>query len=97
MQKGLARMILKMNNLEQKDMLELCYKANEAGVEVFIIIRECLLYLQANRFKDSIIKGISIVDRVSRAFKNFYFLNNGDEELFYFFLQIGWKEICISG
>ena len=81
--KGLpARMILKMNNLEQKDMLELLYKANEAGVEVFIIIRSvCSLLTGKPGLSDSI-KGISIVDRFLEHSRIFYFLNNGDEELF---------------
>ena len=81
--KGLpARMILKMNNLEQKDMLELLYKANEAGVEVFIIIRSVCSLLTGKPGLSDNIKGISIVDRFLEHSRIFYFLNNGDEELF---------------
>jgi polyphosphate kinase len=77
-----ARMILKMNNLEQKDMLELLYKANEAGVEVFIIIRSVCSLLTGKPGLSDNVKGISIVDRFLEHSRIFYFLNNDDEELF---------------
>lgn len=81
--KGLpARMILKMNNLEQKDMIELLYRANDAGAEVQLIIRSVCSILTGKPGLSENIHGMSILDRFLEHSRIFYFYNNGEEEIF---------------
>ncbi len=75
-----AMMILKMNNLEQKDMIDLLYKASQAGVEVKLIVRSvCSLQAGVKGLSENI-SVISIVDRFLEHSRIFYFLNEGAEE-----------------
>jgi polyphosphate kinase len=77
-----AKIILKMNNLEQKDMIDLLYKASQAGVEILLIVRSvCSLVAGVPGLSDNI-KAISIVDRFLEHSRIFYFFNEGDDEIF---------------
>lgn len=81
--KGLpAKMILKMNNLEQKDMIELLYKANDAGVDTQLIIRSVCSIITGKTGLSDHIHGISIVDRFLEHSRIFYFYNNGEEDIY---------------
>lgn len=77
-----ARMILKMNSLEDPSMIEKLYEANEAGVRIDLIIRGiCCLVPDLPAHKKNI-HAISIVDRYLEHSRVFWFYNKGEEELF---------------
>jgi polyphosphate kinase len=77
-----AKMILKMNNLEQKDMIDLLYTASQAGVEIVVIVRSvCSLRAGVPGLSENI-KAISIVDRFLEHSRIYYFYNDGQDEIF---------------
>lgn len=77
-----AKIILKMNGLEDQQMIEKLYEADEAGVEIFLIIRgiNCLVPNIEGFSKN--IKVISIVDRYLEHARVFYFHANGEDILY---------------
>ena len=78
-----AYMLLKMNSLEDPEMIEWIYKAKEAGVEVKMIVRGiCRLPLAG---ADGDIEHpyiISILDRYLEHARVYLFGNGGNEELY---------------
>ncbi len=77
-----AQIILKLNSLEDKKMIELLYKANNAGVEIKLICRGiCCLVPGVKNFSENI-SAISIVDRYLEHTRIFYFYNNGDDRIY---------------
>lgn len=81
--KGLpASLMLKMNNLEQKDMIDLLYDASKAGVKCDLIIRSVCSIITGKPGLSENIRAVSIVDRFLEHSRIFYFYNNGNEELF---------------
>jgi polyphosphate kinase len=77
-----AAMILKMNSLQDIEMIDLLYKASQAGVKIQLIIRGiCCLVPQVKGISDNI-TAISIVDRFLEHTRVFYFANNGDEDIY---------------
>jgi polyphosphate kinase len=73
---------IKINNLDDKKIIEKLYEANEAGVEIKLIVRG-MCSLKPNYSKQyKNIKVISIVDKYLEHSRIFVFNNNGDE-LFY--------------
>jgi polyphosphate kinase len=77
-----ARIILKMNSLEDKKMIQKLYDASNAGVKINLIIRGicCLIPGVAGLSKN--IKVISIVDRYLEHSRIFIFHNNGDTKIY---------------
>ncbi len=77
-----AQIILKMNSLQDREMIELLYKAGQAGVEINLIIRGiCCLVPGKEGFSENI-HAISIVDRFLEHSRIFYF-HHGGKELIY--------------
>lgn len=77
-----AYMILKMNSLVDKDMIEKLYEASQAGVQITLIIRGiCSLVTEIAGYSDNI-KAYSIVDKYLEHARVFIFGNNGDEKIF---------------
>ena len=76
-----AHMILKMNSLEDRDMICALYRASEAGVKIDLIVRGicCLVPNQPYSQNISITR---IVDSYLEHTRVWYFLNDGKEELF---------------
>ncbi len=73
-----ASMILKMNSLEDKSMIDLLYKASQAGVRIKLIIRGiCCLVPGIPNVSDRI-EAISIVDKYLEHSRVFVFNNGGD-------------------
>jgi polyphosphate kinase len=79
-QEGLpASMIIKMNSLEDTDMINQLYKASRAGVKIQLIIRGvCCLVPGVPGISDNI-EVISIVDRFLEHARVFVFHNQGND------------------
>lgn len=77
-----ANMTLKMNNLEQKDMIDLLYEASQAGVKITLIVRSVCSIVTGLTGMSENIKAISIVDRFLEHARIFYFNNDGADEIF---------------
>jgi polyphosphate kinase len=77
-----ASMILKMNSLQDMEMINLLYKASQAGVKIQLIIRGiCCLVPNIEGISDNI-TAISIVDRFLEHARVFYFNNGGEEDIY---------------
>jgi polyphosphate kinase len=77
-----AYMVLKMNSLVDKDMIEKLYEASQAGVTITLIIRGiCSLVTEIEGYSDNI-KAYSIVDKYLEHARVFIFANNGNEKIY---------------
>ena len=77
-----ARMVLKMNSLEDREMVEKLYEASNVGVKIDLIIRGiCCLVPGVQGFSENI-RAISIVDRFLEHARVFWFNNNGEDEMY---------------
>lgn len=77
-----ARILLKMNSLQDTKMIEKLYEASQAGVEIRLIVRGIFsLVPQAEGFSENI-QAISIVDRYLEHARVFMFHNGGDDEVY---------------
>ena len=77
-----ASMILKINSLEDKDIIAKIYEASQAGVKIRIIVRGiCCLVPGLKGLSDNI-EVISIVDRFLEHARVLIFHNGGDERIF---------------
>jgi polyphosphate kinase len=78
---GVGYILLKMNGLQDKEMVVNLYKASEAGVKVDLIVRGvCTLKTHQPYSKN--IRVIRIVDRFLEHARVFVFLNNGDHQVY---------------
>ena len=74
--------ILKINNLVDEEMIELLYKASQAGVSIKMIIRGmCSLRAGVKGLSENI-QIISIVDRFLEHPRVYYFANDGDPDVY---------------
>lgn len=77
-----AWMILKLNNLVDREMIAKLYEASEAGVKIHLIVRGiCSLVPGVQGFSTNI-TGISIVGRYLEHTRVFIFCNGGEEKYF---------------
>ncbi|MEL7020972.1 MAG: polyphosphate kinase 1, partial [Bacteroidota bacterium] len=77
-----ASMILKMNSLQDEEMIRKLYEASNAGVEIKLIIRGiCCLVAGVEGYSENI-EAFSIVDRFLEHARIFIFHNDGDEEIY---------------
>lgn len=78
---GIGHMILKMNSLEDKGMIDALYRASEAGVKIDLIIRGicCLIPNQAYSKNITITR---IVDAYLEHSRVWYFFNDGEENVY---------------
>jgi polyphosphate kinase len=78
---GIGYILLKMNGLQDGEMVDSLYRASEAGVKVDLIIRGVCTLKPGQPYSRNI-KVIRIVDRFLEHSRIFVFLNNGDHKIF---------------
>ena len=78
---GEGRIILKMNSLEDKGMINALYRASEAGVKIDLIIRGICCLVPNQPYSENI-KITRIVDAYLEHSRVWYFYNNGEENVY---------------
>ncbi len=77
-----AEIILKLNSLVDKELINKLYEAAESGVRVHMVVRGiCCAVTKNKRFKTPI-RAISIVDNYLEHSRVFYFFNNQQPRVF---------------
>ena len=74
-----AEIILKMNSLQDRGMIEKLYQASRAGVKISLIIRGICCLVPGTRPYSENIQAISIVDRFLEHARVFCFHHDGEE------------------
>ncbi len=77
-----AKIILKMNSLQDQEMINLLYEADQAGVDIKLIIRGICCLVPGVKGISENIKAFSIVDRYLEHARVFVFYNDGDELIY---------------
>ncbi|GER58039.1 polyphosphate kinase 1 [Patiriisocius marinus] len=77
-----AYIILKMNSLEDKDMIKLLYRASEAGVKIRLLIRGICSLVPGIKGQSENIYITSIIDRYLEHGRIYIFGNQGDEQVY---------------
>ncbi len=78
---GIGYILLKMNGLQDGEMVDALYRASEAGVKIDLIIRGVCTLKPGQPYSRNI-RVIRIVDRYLEHARVFVFLNNGDHQIF---------------
>ncbi len=78
-----AKITAKMNSLEDGEMIELLYKASEAGVEIRMLIRGFSCLIPGVKGLSENIYITSVVDRYLEHGRIYLFENGGEELMFY--------------
>ena len=77
-----AWIIIKLNNLVDREMIRALYKASNAGVKIQLIVRGiCSLCTEVNGLSEKI-SGISIIDKYLEHARVFVFCHGGEERIF---------------
>ena len=77
-----AHIIAKINRLTDLDTIELLYKASQAGVKIDLIVRGACMLRPGVAGLSQTIQVRSVVGRFLEHSRIFYFLNDGEEEVF---------------
>ncbi len=77
-----AKIILKMNSLQDRDMILKLYEANNAGVKIQLIIRGICSLIPGIEGISENIEAFSIVDRFLEHSRVFIFHNNGKKDIY---------------
>ena len=78
---GNGRIILKMNGLHDQQMIDMLYRASEAGVEIDLIVRGICCLVPDQPYSRNI-RVTRIVDMFLEHARIWYFYNEGQDELF---------------
>ncbi len=77
-----ASIVLKMNSLVDREMIDKLYEASKVGVKITLIVRgACSLVTEMEGWSDNI-KAYSIVDKFLEHARVFIFNNNGKEKIY---------------
>ncbi len=77
-----AKIILKLNNLQDNEIINLLYEASKCGVQIHLIIRGiCCMVIGKDKISKNA-KGISIIDRYLEHSRIYYFYHGGEEKIF---------------
>ncbi|MFK7980193.1 MAG: polyphosphate kinase 1, partial [Saprospiraceae bacterium] len=77
-----AKIVLKMNSLQDEEMVEKLYEASNAGVKIDLIIRGICSLVPGKKGWSENINCISIVDRFLEHARIFVFHNDGAENVY---------------
>lgn len=77
-----ARIVLKMNSLQDPDMIKKLYEASQAGVQIELIIRGICSIVPGKKGWSENISAVSIVDRFLEHARIFLFHNDGKEDIY---------------
>src|SRR6187455_35527 len=77
-----AHIIIKVNNLQEREMIEKLYEASNAGVKVDLIVRSICCVAPGIEGQSENITIRRIVDRYLEHARIFMFYNNGDPEFY---------------
>ena len=77
-----AHIIIKVNNLQERDMVEELYEASRAGVKVDLIVRSICCVAPGIEGQSENITIRRIVDRYLEHARVFMFYNNGEQEFY---------------
>ena len=77
-----ARIILKLNNLQDEEMIESLYRASQAGVKVDLIVRGICCLIPGKAGLSENIHAIGIIDRYLEHARVFVFHNNGEDKMY---------------
>ncbi|MCL4109148.1 UNVERIFIED_CONTAM: hypothetical protein GTU68_028329 [Idotea baltica] len=77
-----ASMTLKMNNLQDTDMIDLLYEASRKGVRIKLIVRGICCLIPGEPGLSENISAIGMVDRFLEHARIFLFHNGGDEKIY---------------
>ena len=78
-----ASITAKMNSLEDEEMIELLYKASNAGVKIRLLIRGFTSLIPGIKGMSENIYITSIIDRFLEHGRIYLFENGGDEQIFF--------------
>jgi len=78
-----ASIVAKMNSLEDEEMIELLYKASNAGVKIRLLIRGFTSLIPGVKGMSENIYITSIIDRFLEHGRIYLFENDGDEQIFF--------------
>jgi len=78
---GIGYILLKMNGLQDGEMVDHLYRASEAGVKIDLIIRGVCTLKTGQPYSRNI-RVIRIVDRYLEHARIFVFLNNGEHQIY---------------
>lgn len=77
-----AKMIIKVNNLEDHVMIDKLYEASQAGVEVLLFVRSVCCLTPGIPGQSEGLHVVRLVDRYLEHVRAFYFYNGGQEEIY---------------
>lgn len=77
-----AKIILKLNNLQDYEIIDLLYDASQHGVQIQLIIRGICCMIIGDEKLSKTVKGISIIDRYLEHSRVYYFYHNGEEKIY---------------